>query len=916
MIQDNDYNYWFATDQGIIKHDGYSFKSVECNSMKSNVVFNFIKDKNGVIYCHNLNHQIFKIEKGNCTLFFEIPEKGRGADIYLATTNENELIIVSKEAYAIDSNGKIISSTEKIKHNYIGQPFLLKDGSVICSQSTPPNAILFSNRKFKKIELKFEISNELKNILEFFRVDNKCVAINLESKRFFQFNEKELKIEKEINTAVLNKNEHLRYYLANNLFWIASNVNGVTVLDENLKNRFNSAKIYTDYFISKVYKDFEGNILLATFDKGIIVIPNLKMLDGKSELDGLTISKIKIQNSSNVFLGTDKGSVFLFSDGKKVELSTLGNKSIDALYKWKDNPFLLYDNEGLTIQNIDTKKKTIFSNIAFKCAAEKNQKELYIGSNLGLGVLKYNVNGDKFNFHPLPIISYRIYDLMRVPNSNNLCIASIEGVKLLKNNNRLISLKYNDSLIYASSLVQCNDKLYLVSKKHGFFVYNNGKITNHFTPVYKGEKLHFLKFRIIKNTIYASTNIGFISLNINGNNLKLLDKSVGLINNKMIDFEIEGNIIWISTSNGVQEIDLNKIQFKFCKPQLKISIIEVNNKELKTNRYFHSNEKKFSFVLNVPTIKNKENVIYHYKLLPNDDEWETNNYENNRISYTSLEPGTYTFVVKAENNGVFSSLKTFSFTIDSPYYQKWWFNLSGSFILILIIILFYKRKLKKQQIKADLLNELNASKLIAIQSQMNPHFIFNSLNSIQDLVLKGDVTNSYTFITKFSNLVRRTLNYSDKDFIDFEQEVKLLELYIALEKLRFKETLEIDFDTRRMDDIQVPPMLIQPFIENALIHGLLHKEGLKKLKIEFKLIEDTLICEITDNGVGREKAKAIKARQRSEHESFAIGAIKKRFEILEKHFAGKLGFEYVDLKNEDEILGTKVVIRIPVIHKF
>jgi ligand-binding sensor domain-containing protein len=916
LIQDNDYNYWFATDQGIIKHDGYSFKSIECNSMKSNVVFNFIKDKKGVIYCHNLNHQIFKIEKGNCSLFFEIPEKGSGADIYLATSNKDELIVVSKEAYAINSKGKIISSTEKIKHNYIGQPFLLKDGRILCSQSTIPNIILYSNGKFIQSRLKLETAKKIKNILEFYRIGQSCFAVNLESKSFFQLDEKELKLKKELITPFFNKNEHLRYYSANNLLWVASNINGVTVLDKELKSRFNSAKIFKDFFISKVYKDSEGNILLATFDKGIIIIPNLKMLNGKSEFHELTISKIKIQDQSNVFLGTDNGSVYQFSNGQKKELSTLGNKSIDALFKWKSSPFILFDNDGLTIQNIQSKKKSIFSNIAFKCAAEKSHNEIYIGSNLGLGILNYNSNGNTFNYHPVPLLPYRVFDLIRVPNSNNLCIASIEGVKILKDNNKLVNLKFNDSLIYASSLFASNGKLFIVSKKYGFFIFHNGKITNYLTPTYKGEKIHFLKFRMIKNTIYASTNIGFVRLNINGKNLKILDKSVGLINNKMIDFETVGNTIWLSTSNGVQEIDLNSIKFKFNRPILKIAKIEVNNEKVVNARNFHSSEKKFSFFLASPSIKNIEHIYYHYKLLPNDENWEINKYENNRVTYNSLEPGSYTFVVKAENNGVFSNTKTFSFTIDSPFYQKWWFNLCGSLILILIIVLFYKRKLKKQELKAQLLNELNASKLIAIQSQMNPHFIFNSLNSIQDLVLKGDVTNSYTFITKFSNLVRRTLNYSDKDFIDFEQEVKLLELYLSLEKLRFKETLEIDFDSARIDDIQIPPMLIQPFIENALIHGLLHKEGLKKLKIDFKLIDDTLICEISDNGVGREKAKEIKERQRSEHESFAIGAIKKRFEILEKHFNGKLGFEYVDLKNEDEILGTKVIIRIPIIHKF
>ena len=110
-------------------------------------------------------------------------------------------------------------------------------------------------------------------------------------------------------------------------------------------------------------------------------------------------------------------------------------------------------------------------------------------------------------------------------------------------------------------------------------------------------------------------------------------------------------------------------------------------------------------------------------------------------------------------------------------------------------------------------------------------------------------------------------------------------------------------------------MLIQPFIENALVHGLLHKEGVKKLKISFKL-NDHLICTIEDNGIGRAQAKAIKERQRTDHESFSVQAIRKRFEILSSHFQGELGYTYEDLEENGKPSGTRVILQIPVRHKF
>lgn len=220
-----------------------------------------------------------------------------------------------------------------------------------------------------------------------------------------------------------------------------------------------------------------------------------------------------------------------------------------------------------------------------------------------------------------------------------------------------------------------------------------------------------------------------------------------------------------------------------------------------------------------------------------------------------------------------------------------------------------------QSRKAQQINELNASKLVAIQSQMNPHFIFNAMNSIQDLILKGDIENSYSYVTTFSNLVRSTLKYSDKDFIDFSQELELLRLYLSLEKLRFEEELQFEIEDLVDEDIQLPPLLIQPFVENALLHGLLHKDGLKKLVIRFELRE-ALICTIQDNGIGRERARAIRERQRGEHESFSGKAIRTRFDILSDVHKGEFGYVHEDLLADGLPAGTRITLQIPVRRRF
>jgi hypothetical protein len=343
----------------------------------------------------------------------------------------------------------------------------------------------------------------------------------------------------------------------------------------------------------------------------------------------------------------------------------------------------------------------------------------------------------------------------------------------------------------------------------------------------------------------------------------------------------------------------------------------VNDKPIDTSleHAFKSNERKIKFVFSSPTLKNKGLIKIHYKLLGYDTAWIVNNFDLNQVTYNALDAGTYTFVIKAEDQGVYSNSLEYSFVIATPVYARWWFIIGMGLLVLIIIIAIYKQQLKIQQKKSEQINELNASKLAAIQSQMNPHFIFNSLNSIQDLVLKGDVENSYSYITTFSDLVRRTLSYSEKDFVEFDQEIKLLNLYLTLEKLRFKKNFIYEVDPRNVEDIMIPPMLIQPFIENSLAHGLLHKEGEKKLRVTFEL-KDMLICTIEDNGIGREQAKAIKQRQNSTHESFSGKAIGRRLEILSHVFEGEFGYTYEDLYDNQGPVGTRVILTIPIKRKF
>jgi tetratricopeptide (TPR) repeat protein len=253
-------------------------------------------------------------------------------------------------------------------------------------------------------------------------------------------------------------------------------------------------------------------------------------------------------------------------------------------------------------------------------------------------------------------------------------------------------------------------------------------------------------------------------------------------------------------------------------------------------------------------------------------------------------------------------------------YLFYGFVVAGLILISLTLyIIFFKAK-KKQQIIALELHQANKkleleklyrnSELKALKAQMNPHFMFNAMNSIQSLILKGDKDKAYSYLTKFAALIRENLNMSEKNFVYFDQELQLLETYLQLEKLRFNSGFEYHIlGTETIEDIKIPAMIIQPFVENAIKHGLLHKSGTKKLTIHFKQTS-LLTCIVEDNGIGREASEQLKSKKTT-HQSFSTSAISKRFALFKEYYKMDLGFVYEDMMNGDILEGTRVIIKIP-----
>jgi LytS/YehU family sensor histidine kinase len=202
----------------------------------------------------------------------------------------------------------------------------------------------------------------------------------------------------------------------------------------------------------------------------------------------------------------------------------------------------------------------------------------------------------------------------------------------------------------------------------------------------------------------------------------------------------------------------------------------------------------------------------------------------------------------------------------------------------------------------------------SLRSQLNPHFMFNSLNSIQTLILKEDSDRSHSYLSRFARLLRMLLENTEKAFVPLQKEIDFLQLYLSLESLRIPD-LQYSIFTDPAVDMEhtfIPNMILQPYVENAIWHGLSHKEGDRQLEIRISRDNGLVKYEIEDNGVGRKKAQELKSLFRRQHQSKGMELLDKRFKLLNGEFNSSIETLITDVVKSNEIAGTLVTVNVPV----
>ena len=310
-------------------------------------------------------------------------------------------------------------------------------------------------------------------------------------------------------------------------------------------------------------------------------------------------------------------------------------------------------------------------------------------------------------------------------------------------------------------------------------------------------------------------------------------------------------------------------------------------------------------------------VEYSYKMGGLYEDWISVG-KTKQLALQSLQYGNYIFQIKTGKPNSNSPIKSIEIIVQAPFYMKLWFT--GLLIVMFLLLIYFSFRyrvsqiMKKEAQKTELNKRISNLELSALRSQMNPHFMFNSLNAIKYYILKSEGQKASEYLSNFSHLIRMILQNSREKTITLQEELDTLISYIELEKMRFGKQFKFQCiidEGLDLNDYDIPPLILQPYIENAIWHGLMNKSTEGNLSIYFMKTSTGLKCTIDDDGIGRKESMAKKNSKTRQYKSLGMNITRERLDIINQSSAGKIIVEIHDKYDDNGISeGTKIIIDI------
>lgn len=907
VTQDKDGFIWVATDNGICMFDGIEFKDYPLKKFSNNIIVSLLGDASGrlwmttilgeVLYYKNDKVHVFDtINVLQHELHLDLYEDSQ-RNIWYSTSKEKTICVTPS-----DSMIEYTSNSMEFKKfmEWKGGVYSLGDTGIL---KIKDGRITHDSYNGKPLGKTISLRNQI-------TVDSGLIGHNGDRLLFYDPLKRTLQPIFEEYKHLFNQHITWLYKDRKGNIWILTR-HGVLYFYWDKQNKLQVKNYLEGTDVSVIFEDDNDNFWFTTRRDGLFFLSSSNLPHFKDELSGHAVTSLEVISNTEFLVSYSNASIDIVNP---IDWTVKKLKKLEPIYQpiydicvdeeqklWvaTNRGLIEYDASGEWVQ------KHVVSST--KCVVEGFDDEIWYGTSTNARFLNKK-NGE------IPIFKMfkdKYYAILAI-SSSKAWLGGTQGLAVYdystKTYERIVP-KINVKAIEKDK----DGTLWVGTKGDGLFYSKNGKDFKKFKGKLASDICNAVF--IDENNIWVGTPNGLNQINKKDTaDISLYNRENGLCSNEITSIVRLDTSMIIGTTNGINVIH-DSWRNNPEKPRLQITAI-IAGKDTLYGDKIHLNKSQRDLIINFKGLYYKFPIAieYRHKMLGRDQDWVETVYPS--VRYSAMSAGKYTLRVQARRkNTKWSSSKEIYFTVEPKFNETILYTIiiiiGSVFLTSIVAYVIYGYNQRRNQLFRD----LREHQLMALRARMNPHFIFNALGSIQDFFIRNDKRSANRYLGNFAKLMRNTLNVSDQTSTSLKKELETLELYLSLEAMRWGGNLdyqfEIDEDIDRVTTM-IPTMLIQPFVENSIKHGLLHKTvGEKRIIIRFYLKNNILMAEIEDNGVGRKKSKEIQLANPRSHQSVGMKVSRERLKLINKTVGNKLNVRIIDLMDSQEkAAGTKVVLQI------
>lgn len=913
VFQDSLGYMWLATEGGVVKYNGVGYEKFNAPKLKTLAVTNLLEIDNQ-LFGKNFSGDIISVFKDRLEVMDFWIQKGHKGFPSLGKAEKKLIVYNSNIGYLWDPATKkeeVLYDAGAQHHSLIQIEYKDKDYRLLCIDEKGRIAIV-EKRKGDKTTYTHYLQHykHEKGLLKLLKRANNLYLFNYTKATLYRINKDyslTLTIAAQSNET---KIKYTDFVFINDSVSARCGYNGVDLYLNDKPFR----QILKGKAVSRIVQDRDGNYWVATLRDGVFIFPSLYNFNYSFSEDAYVTKLIQSPNGE-IIMGTYTGNILAFENGQITRrIKTDRTTEIQAMtFDEHEKELLVFADKLMVLSWPTGNVVREYAVTSTKKIIAKNKK-YYLVTSDGIYILDKKSQRIEKQY----LKGQRCKSAIWSDQDTGLYIAALDGLYLLKDNNLIKSEKINAGI---DNLYLDEGYLWVYTLARELRAYQKGQLiytkslqksmNGNESVVFKDKKIWISEKNCIK---YALLKIPVLSFN-------KLDEEV--MNSELLDIFPTSKGLYMCFSQGIQYITSNRAKKK-------PNTIIVLSKILLAEKRLSAESGKLELAHNFRSLKLCIDILperfvfgldsVFYRLKNFHSSWIYLDNAENQIEFSSLPHGNYELLVKVVKwNGTLVVRKLIDLKIKPAFWNQWWFWPALLLLLLVTLYFFVKARIRNIKWKAQEAferkyreKELQIAGLTALRAQMNPHFIFNSLSTIQSKVILNDMQAATTQLNKFARLMRQILELSGEEEITVKRELQMLKDYLEIEQIRMNGDLIYQISAEdELENLYIPSLITQPFVENALIHGLRHKQGAKQLDVGFNTENRLLKITITDNGIGRSESARINLN-RTKHKSFAMSAYQRRIELLNQLQNSQISITVEDLKDKDQrALGTRVVIYLP-----